>query len=703
MTDRHQPVYGTATPLLLESPVGAESNVKSALLNLTRHYGAKFAHGTFSAVERVLLVALVSFALTATLCNLNFNFLEANLYDFRMAHGFQTSADPEIVLVTLDDATSQTLDEFSPLPLDFHARFLEALEGMQPRAVGYLIDFNQLKVTYPDSFNDPQWALRFVDAAGRLNAKGSPVILGTPFEVTGETLPPPPLNTLDHALAVIHKDTNVFAEDKITRRAWTYLNGKPTLHLALAEKLGYTPPGFRPKGNFALPEIEAEAFLFKYHGNTALRTERGGHLPYKRVSFVEILNGTYPADAIKGKIVLVGTLSREDSGDFAFTPYSKASFANPKLLVHANILDAIIHDQGVVSSPLSAYWIQTFIVSLVVILAVLRYSPILGVVVTLGLAVLILLIGEFAFYSQGLWVQQSAPLIGIFVSYYLGVPYRLIREYKQRWDYQRKNEILTQVEELKTNFLNLVTHDLKSPVARIQGLAEVILRKSSERLIDRDKETLHHILDATDELNRFISSILELSKVESNRLQLQKESKDINQLIERLVDNFKAQSRSRKIKVTTQLEPLFPIRIDANLMTKVLANLIDNAIKYSFAGSEVRIESREVDADWVEIAIHDQGIGMTAEEREHLFTRFYRAKNDTTTQIAGTGLGLYLTKFFIEAHNGRVEVESEKGRGSVFRVFLPLTEAAEKAAASRPVGLLARLSLKKNQKEKSYV
>src|SRR5207237_587377 len=98
--------------------------------------------------------------------------------------------------------------------------------------------------------------------------------------------------------------------------------------------------------------------------------------------------------------------------------------------------------------------------------------------------------------------------------------YRLIREYKKRWDYQKKNELLTQVEELKTNFLSLVTHDLKTPVARIQGLAEVILKKSSERLLENDKTTLQHIIDSTDELNRFISSILELSKVESNRLHI---------------------------------------------------------------------------------------------------------------------------------------------------------------------------------------
>ena len=658
---------------------------------LIRTYGSKFAQGTFNSLERVLLVLSVSAAVTLALCNLNFNFLEANLYDMRMAHGGAKKGDPGIVLITLDDTTSQTLDEFSPLSLDYHARFIEALEGYQPRAVGYLVDFNQVQQANPDAFGEKEWGPRFVQAAIRMESQGIPILLGTPFDVTGEMIPPFPLSSLPHAIAHVHKDTNVFSEDKITRRALTHLNSKPTFHLKLAHKLGLINDEFRPRGTFLVPEIDTEFFLFRYHGSSVLRPDHANDLSYKRISFVDILNGNIPLDAIKGKIVLVGTLSREDSSDFVATPYSKGSFVNPKLVVHANILDSVIHDDGIVRAPTWVNYLQTLFVVTAVILSVLKFSPIIGVFATIGLALVLMLLGQILFQVKGLWLQESAPLIGIFVAYYLGVPYRLIREYKKRWDYQRKNEILTQVEELKTNFLSLVTHDLKTPVARIQGLAEVLLRKSAERLIDRDKETLNAIINSTDELNRFISSILELSKVESNKLQLQKESRDINQLIERLVENFKAQTRARNVKLVATLEPLFPIRIDSGLISKVISNLIDNAIKYSPSGSEVRVESRELNDEsgaWVEIKITDQGIGMTAEELENLFTRFYRAKNDTTTLIAGTGLGLYLTKFFVEAHKGRVEVESEKGVGSTFKLFLPMN--AEETARVPSVGLLTR-------------
>lgn len=316
---------------------------------------------------------------------------------------------------------------------------------------------------------------------------------------------------------------------------------------------------------------------------------------------------------------------------------------------------------------------MTFLVTAIVLWWIMTSTPLYGVFATFTLALAFIFISQALFQIRGLWIRESQPLVGIFVGYYLAVPYRLIKEYKKRWDYQRKNEILTQVEELKTNFLSLVTHDLKTPVARIQGLAEVLMRSGAERLNGRDFETLKHIVRSTEELNHFISSILELSKVESNRIHLNLASKDINQLIEKSLEGFAAQARARQIEILSDLEPLFPVKIDASLISKVINNLVDNALKYSPPGSEIRIRSREVD-EWIEISVQDQGIGMSDEERESLFTRFYRAKNDTTTAISGTGLGLYLTKYFIEAHQGHVEVQSEKGKGSTFKIFLPIQE-----------------------------
>ncbi len=625
-----------------------------------------------SVFRQALPICAGAIGLTAVLMNLDFNLLEANLYDLRITRGKQIASDPNIVLISLDDATTKALDEFAPLPLDFHTLLMESLEKLNPRAVGYLVDFGEVNQTNPDLFQTA-WAKRFVDAANRMERQGVPVLLGTRYDVTGEVLPPFPLSTLSHALAIIHMDGNVFAEDKITRRALSYLNDKPAFHIALAQRLGIFGTGQRPAGTFHLPEIDADLFFFRYHGSTVYDRARPEKTPYRMISFVDVVKGIVNPDILRDKIVLIGNFSKEDSNAFAYTPYSKSPFVNPKLFVHANILDSVIHDDGLIRVSPWANWLTTFSVTAFVLYWVLNSTPLYGVFSTIGLVGSVLLMGQVLFQYEGLWLRESQPLVGIFVGYYLVVPYRLIREYKKRWDYQRKNEILTQVEEMKSNFVYLVTHDLKTPVARIQGLTEMFKRHAASRLQDGDRQTLGSILAATEELNHFINSILELSKVESNRLQINFESRDINQLIERSVEGFLAQARSKQIELRVDLEPLFPVKIDASLISKVLNNLIDNALKYSPAGSVVRIESREI-GEWIEISVADQGIGLSEEERQSLFTRFYRAKNDHTTQVTGTGLGLYLTKYFIEAHHGRVEVTSEKGAGSRFKICLPLAE-----------------------------
>ena len=297
-------------------------------------------------------------------------------------------------------------------------------------------------------------------------------------------------------------------------------------------------------------------------------------------------------------------------------------------------------------------------------------TPLYGVFATFALALAFILISQLVFQIKGIWIRESQPLVGIFVSYYLAVPYRLIREYKKRWDYQKKHMLLSQVEELKTNFLSLVTHDLKTPVARIQGLTEILIRRQPKA---EDQPTLKQIMLSTEELIRFINSILELNKVESNHLQLQFESKDINALIEKSIESFGTQARTRQIKIVSRLEPIFPIRIDSSLMSKVINNLIDNALKYSHPGSTIEVKSTE-EKKHVIVTVVDCGIGLSKEEKDNLFTRFYRAKNDTTTLIPGTGLGLYLTKYFVDAHQGQVTVESELGKGSTFKIFLPISD-----------------------------
>jgi CHASE2 domain-containing sensor protein len=233
------------------------------------------------------------------------------------------------------------------------------------------------------------------------------------------------------------------AEDKVTRRALTYVNGKPVFHVDLAQRLGFTSYGAEPRGSFNVPEVDSNYFFFRYHGKSMWKTHvyHGG---YPKISFIDILQGNVDPEKIRGKILLIDTVSKENSTDYAYTPYSRSLFTNPKISIHANILDSVIQDDGLTRATQWTNWTATFIVTAIVFWFVLNSTPLYGVFTTLGVAALFILVAQVLF-SKGIWLRASQPLVGIFVGYYLVVPYRLIREYKKRWDYQRKNELLTQV------------------------------------------------------------------------------------------------------------------------------------------------------------------------------------------------------------------------------------------------------------------
>ena len=263
-------------------------------------------------LEKPLLILLGAAFTTVVLLQFEFSRIEATFYDWRMSFGPQKQANSNIVLITLDDYTAQKLEDFAPLPLDYHAKFLERLETMNPQAIGYLVNMNYVNQINPDLFTG-EWGARFVSAAQRLESQNIPVIMGTPFDVNGEVLPPFPLSSISHGIAILHRDGNVFSEDKVTRRALTTLYGKSTFHRLLAEKSGFILADQKITGSYAVPEVEGQYFFFRYHGDS--HTSQ-----YKRISFYDVLEGNVAPSDIAGKILLIGTLARENPSDFALTP-----------------------------------------------------------------------------------------------------------------------------------------------------------------------------------------------------------------------------------------------------------------------------------------------------------------------------------------------------------------------------------------------
>ncbi len=604
------------------------------------------------------LAVLAGGLLTFVLHSFELHLFEAGFYDFRMRYPFKKKDATHAVLVKIDERTLDKLNEFSPLSLKYHTSLLRIIGKSNPKAIAYFVDFSE-------SSTNVEEATTFVSTTQELLQNNNiPVWIGTDVDITGEVVPPYPLSKIPHKVALIHKDGTAFAEDKVTRRALFSIYGEPVLHVELSKLFTNKSKSEEYRGIYEIPEIHANYFFINYVGPT----QEHQH-PFPEISAIDILDGKVSPDFFKDKLVLIGTLTKEDSSDYVYTPYSRNVFTNSKLTVHANILETLIHDSAIQKISKKFELIFTFFLTALIIGIVFRTSPAKGVLVTILSALIVVIVTTLTFHTANIWLPLAYPLLGVFFAYYLFVPYRLIMEYKKRWKFQKKNEILTQVEELKSNFMSLITHDLKTPVARIQGMAEILVRSGA------DSKIVSEILGSTEELNRFITSILELAQIESNRIQLTKHGKDINKIIEDCVQKFHFQARAKHMSISTNLEPLFPILVDSGMITKVISNLIDNAIKYSPAETKVEIESKEaLDSNFIQIKVKDAGYGISQKDQESLFSKFFRAKNDFTLKTKGTGLGLYLSRYFIELHNGSLNIESVEGRGSTFIILLPIED-----------------------------
>lgn len=226
-----------------------------------------------------------------------------------------------------------------------------------------------------------------------------------------------------------------------------------------------------------------------------------------------------------------------------------------------------------------------------------------------------------------------------------------------------------QAEELKSTFVSVVSHELKTPVALIKGYAETLRREDA----DWDRETMQDSLDViteeADHLTHLIDSLLEASRIQAGGLKLEPTDVQLARLAERVVDGFRTQTDLHTFEI--DFPPDFPtVWGDPERMREVLSNLVNNAVKYSPEGGTVWIGGRN-DRTGVTIYVADQGIGIPPEEQGRIFDRFHRVESGLHRRTEGTGLGLYLVKAIVEAHGGRVWVESAPGRGSIFMFTLP--------------------------------
>ena len=617
--------------------------------------------------QRIFIRLILAFLLSGVALFLNFHRIEAFFYDARIRLKGEEKPDSRIEIISVREEDEGNIATAKISPMEAHVKVLDILIKQKPLAIAYLNRF--------EHGADPRLLKKFVSVAKNAEKNfGTKIFFGTEVDITGEILPPYPLSLLPHYPAVLHKDGTMFSKDSVLRRALLTVPDKVSLHA----KLSYLDLSDKElieqvkniRGAYFHEPSGAWHSIIRFPGNTRLNAN-----VFSEKSFSTLLfnNSSVPINYYEGKIILIGNIYEEELYSFNYTPYSKENYVNPKLYSHASILDSLLKNNGIIVALPWYDAILTFSLALLLVYFSLRFTPGQGITALLLTSASFSILAFFLFKINGVWINMIHPLFATFCSYYLFIPYRAVIEHKKRWEVQKKHDISLQLEEMKSNFLSLMSHDLKTPVARIQGLAELIIKKGS--ISDSQKGELRQIIQSAESLDSFISKILNLTRVESSAIQPNMKSKDINEVIEKSVKKISFQAKKKNLDIRVKTEPLFPISMDQSLIIQVLVNLIDNAIQYSEEGSKIEICSEESDS-FIKIKIKDNGKGLSKKEKKMIFTKFYRGENPAGSKTKGSGLGLYLSKYFIELHKGSIHIDSEEGIGSTFTVSLPINKEA---------------------------
>jgi signal transduction histidine kinase len=238
---------------------------------------------------------------------------------------------------------------------------------------------------------------------------------------------------------------------------------------------------------------------------------------------------------------------------------------------------------------------------------------------------------------------------------------------------QDKSRQLTEASEHKSHFVSSMSHELRTPLNAIIGLTEMMVSNAARFGTEKAQEPLQRVNRAGTHLLGLINQVLDLSKIEAGKLEFNPQTVQLAPLINEVIGTAGqlAEQNKNRLVVDAQ-ENLGALTVDPMRLRQILLNLLSNAFKFTKEG-EVTLRARRVanGRDWIELAVADTGIGMTAEQQAKLFEEFTQADSSTARQYGGTGLGLAITRKLARMMGGDVTVTSEPGKGSVFTVRLP--------------------------------
>ncbi len=243
---------------------------------------------------------------------------------------------------------------------------------------------------------------------------------------------------------------------------------------------------------------------------------------------------------------------------------------------------------------------------------------------------------------------------------------------KQEKELEKINARLTELDQLKSEFVSLATHQIRGPLTAIKGYASMMIQGDLGTIPDNLKDTIHTIYDSSTALTCVVQDFLDISRIEQGRMKYDFSIFDLGKLVYDVAQELDPTIVRKGLKIKLDIEKNLVVNADIGKLRQVFENLIDNAIKYSPKGTII-VTAKRTEEKMAQVSIKDNGVGIKAETLPKLFQKFSRAEDASKANILGTGLGLYVARQLITALKGAISAQSEgEGKGSTFVVELPL-------------------------------
>jgi len=246
---------------------------------------------------------------------------------------------------------------------------------------------------------------------------------------------------------------------------------------------------------------------------------------------------------------------------------------------------------------------------------------------------------------------------------------------------------LKKLDKIKSNFLSLTSHELRTPMSVIKGYIQMLLKGNFGTINGEQKHALDVILQNSNRLDTLIQDILDISRLESGTMKFIPERTNVKNMVEQTIETMQSIADTKNIKINISLEENTPdLIIDQERVKQAIVNLLNNAIKFSYEGSIITIFVTKT-GNYVLFEIQDSGRGIPKDKQDKIFEIFYQADSERDRKFGGVGLGLAISRGIILSHGGNIWVESEPGKGSKFRLTLPITPVQDLEGKFREVDI----------------